>query len=407
MRLIIIWAVVFLVGTSLATLMLYDNGQVSMVWNDWVIETSLTFLLGLLITIFIIIYLLIRLVLNLWGLPKIWRRRRRLRQYSKAESSMVKGMVALEYGDWHKAEKALIKSAKNSEAGLIHYLSAAKMAHNQKAYDRRDRYLSQAREAYIDETITIGLVEARLLSELQPEVALLILEALHEQAPKHVTILAELAFALRQLNLWDRLADLLPELKRRNALGKPALAELEQQLLAGQLAAAQADEQLELLWNKLTSKQKLLPTILIEYVEQKMGRGGHEALAILIEKALKKQWSDRLAYQYGRLTFSDVLAKLQIAEKWLKGQEENPILLLSLGRIACRAQLWGRGQAYLKSSLKIQPEIETFHALAQCYEAEGQENQAALIYKEAILQLENASQSESNILKPSPSKHGI
>ncbi|GKT11377.1 MAG: HemY protein [Thiomicrorhabdus sp.] len=399
MRLIIIWAVVFLVGTSLATLMLYDNGQVSMVWNDWVIETSLTFLLGLLITIFIVGYLLVRLVLNLWSIPLVWRRRRRLRQYSKAESSMAKGMVALEYGDWHKAEKELIKSAKNSEAGLVHYLSAAKMAHNQKAYDRRDRYLSQAREAYIDETITIGLVEARLLTESQPEVALLILEALYEQAPKYVTVLAEFALALRQLKLWDRLAKLFPELKRRNAFDKPALAELEQQILAGQLALAQEDALLETLWNKLTSKQKLTPAILTEYIEQKMSRGGQEGLVTLIEKALKKQWSDRLVYQYGRLNSSEALAKLQVAEKWLKGQEDNPVLLLSLGRIAGAAQLWGRSQAYLKSSLKIQPEIETFHALAQCYEAEGQDNQAALIYKEAILKLENV---ESNAFKSSP-----
>ena len=399
MRLIVIWALVFLVGTSLATLMLYDNGQVSMVWNDWVIETSLTFLLALLITIFIVSYLLIRLVLNLWNIPSFWRRRRRLRQYSKAESSMAKGMVALEYGDWHKAEKELIKSAKNSEAGLVHYLSAAKMAHNQKAYSRRDRYLSQARDAYPDDYTTIGLVEARLLSDNQPDIALLILEALHEQNPKHSTVLAEYALGLRQLKQWDPLAKLLPELKKRNALEKPILVELEQQILAGQLTMAQDDESLDVLWQKLSTKQQLLPRVLVEYVENKMSRGGHPALATLIEKAIKKQWSDRLVYQYGRLTSEAPLASLQIAEKWLKGQEENPVLLLSLGRLACRSQLWGRGQAYLKSSLKIQPEIETFHALAQCYEAEGQENQAALIYKEAILQLENSSQKESEITK--------
>jgi len=400
MRLIIIWALVFLVGTGLATLMLYDNGQVSMVWNDWVIETSLSFLLAALIALFIVAYILIRLSLNLWNIPNFWRRSRRLRQYNKAETSMAKGMVALEYGDWHKAEKELIKSAKNSEAGLVHYLSAAKMAHNQKANKRRDLYLSQAREAYPNEYITIGLVEARLLSESQPEVALLILESLYEQNPKQSTILAEYAAALRQLKLWDQLANLQPELKRYHALDKQALVDLEQLILAGQLSTAVDEEQLALLWQQLTTKQQLTPSVLTEYVEQSMGRGLEEGLATLIEKAVKKQWSDRLVYQYGRLTSGDALAYLQTAEKWLKGREENPVLLLSLGRLACRSQLWGRCQSYLKSSLKIQAEIETFHALAQCYEAEGQDNQAALIYKEAILQLENASQKEVESTKP-------
>lgn len=393
MRQIIIWALVFLVSTSLATLTLYDNGQVSMVWGDWVVETSLSFLLAVMITLFIVAYVTIRLLLNVWNMPTFWRRSRRLRQYSKAETAMAKGMVALEYGDWHKAEKELIKSAKNSEAGLVHYLSAAKMAHNQKAYDRRDRYIAQARETYADEFVTIGLVEARLLSESAPQEALLILEALHEQDPKNITVLAEYAFGLRQLKYWDQLGELLPEIKKKRALDKLELANLEETLLAGKLATAKDESVLAALWDQLSSKQKLIPSVLVEYVEQKMGWGQEEGLVSLIEKALKKQWHDRLVYQYGRLTTGDALGCLQIAEKWLKGREENPVLLLTLGRLACRSQLWGRSQSYLKSSLKIQPEIETFHALAQCYEAEGQENQAALIYKEAILKLENASTS--------------
>ena len=70
-------------------------------------------------------------------------------------------------------------------------------------------------------------------------------------------------------------------------------------------------------------------------------------------------------------------------------KKENPVLLLTLGRLACQSQLWGLGQSYLKESLKLQPQVETFHSLAQCYEAEGKDSQAAITYKEAIIQLEN------------------
>lgn len=391
MRLILIWATVFLVGTGLATLLLYDNGQVSMVWNDWVIETSLSFLVVAVLVIFISGYFLIRLLLNLWHLPVFWRRSRRLRQYSKAESAMAKGMIALEYGDWQTAEKQLIKSAKQSEAGLVHYLSAAKMAHNQKAYSRRDHYLEQAREEYAADYVTIGLVEARLLSEEQPEVALSILETLHEQHPKHTTVLAEYTLALRQLGLWERVEALLPVIKKTCAIDKAELLALEQSLLAGKLATAMDEETLDFLWAKLSSRQKLIPQILVEYVEQRIGRGQEVGLALLIEKALKKEWNDRLVYQYGRLTLGPAFERLRKAETWLKGQENNPVLLLSLGRLACRSQLWGRGQSHLQESLKIRPEVETYHALAQCYEAEGKDNQAALTYKEAIVRLEGSS----------------
>lgn len=392
MRLIFVLAIVFLLATSLATMLLYDNGQVSMIWGDWVIETSVSFLLAITLIGFIVLYGLLRLLLNIWHLPLFWRRHRRLRQYSKAENAMAKGMIALEYGDWHKAEKELIKSAKNSEAGLVHYLSAAKMAHNQKAFDRRDQYINQARNVYPAEYVTIGLVEARLLSEDKPEMALAILQTLHEQQPKNPTILAEYAAGLRGLGYWETLAQIMPELKKTRALDRQEYADLERQYWAGKLAAAADIHELDGIWSGLSKKQHMMAEILSEYAEQKIGWGQEVTLQALLEKAIKKQWHDRLVYQYGRLTLGPAFERLKVAEKWhkqLPEQAKNPVLLLTLGRLACRSQLWGLGQSYLKESLKIHAEVETFHALAQCYEAEGKENQAALTYKEAILQLEN------------------
>jgi HemY protein len=392
MRLIVILATVFLAATSLATLLLYDNGRVSMLWGDWVIETSFSFLIAAILITFIVGYALLRLLLNIWHLPLFWKRHRRLRQYSKAETAMAKGMIALEYGDWHKAEKELIKSAKNSEAGLVHYLSAAKMAHNQKAFKRRDEYINQAREVYPSEYVTIGLVEARLLSEDSPGMALAILQTLHEQQPKNPTILAEYAAGLRQLGSWDTLAEILPDLKKTRALDRDEYAELEQQFWAGKLEASKDEEELESIWQSLSKKQQLTPEILAEYVEHRIGWGQEVSIASLLEKVIKKQWNDRLVYQYGRISLGPAFERLKIAEKWRTAdpaRDNNPVLLLTLGRLACKSQLWAMGQSYLKQSLKIQAEVETFHALAQCYEAEGKENQAALTYKEAILQLEN------------------
>ncbi len=390
MGLILILATVFLVATALATLLIYDNGLVSMVWGDWVIETSVSFLLVSLVVLFAVIYFGIRITLTFWNMPKFWRKRRRLKQYRKAEIATARGLIALEHGDWRKAEKELIKSAKQSEDGLMHYLSAAKMAHNQKAYKRRDRYLSQARESYIDDYLTIGLVEARLLSESEPEQARAILEALHEQEPDNVTVLVELAHILKKLQAWQALGTIFPKLKKSRAIDKVEQAELEAQLFAGKFHLIKDQEALKHLWSQMSEERKLMPAVLAEYVEKSMGWGLEKGLAGLIERALKKQWDDRLVYQYGRLSYTSALERLKTAESWIKDHENNPVLLLTLGRLACTAQLWGRGQNYLKESLKIRPEVETFHALAKCYEAEGKESQAALVYKEAILKLEDA-----------------
>ena len=388
MKLILVWAIVFLASTALATLMLYDNGHVAMVWGDWVIETSLSFAVAATVITFIAIYLTVRLLMNVWQFPSRWRNRRRIKRYNKAETAMASGMIALEHGDWQRAERQLIKSAKVSEAGVVHYLSAAKMAHNQQAYGRCEQYLTQARAEYPDEHLTIGLVEARLLAERQPEVALTILETLHEQQPKQKTVLAEYAALLRTLKQWNTLETLLPQIKRAKAVERNEYEAIEIAIWAGRLANATTEAELDTLWDSLSNRQKLTPEILAEYVEQRLGWQQEVGLELWLERGLKAQWNDRLVYQYGRLTLGPAFERLKRAEKWLAQQPENPVLLLSIGRLACRSQMWGLGQSYLKKSLSLRAEIETFHALAQCYEAEGEVDQAALTYKEAILQLE-------------------
>jgi HemY protein len=382
------WSIFLVIATGLTALALNDNGQVSMVWHDWVIETSLTFALAAAVIGFGALYLLMRLVINLWHFPAYWRNRRQLKRYSKAESSMAKGMIALEYGDWQLAEKQLVKMAKHSDSGLVHYLTAAKMAHNQQAFSRRDQYLAEARQRFPSDSVTIGLVEARLLMDSEPDVTLVILNELHQQSPKNKTILAEYAHLLVKQEYWARLEEILGEVKRFRALDKAEIQSLEVQLLAGKVARAENPEALEQLWQSLSGRQQLKPAILAEFVEQRMGWGKEQGLAELIAKSLSKQWDDRLAYQYGRIELGPAYERLKKAEKWLSNQPDNPVLLLTLGRLACMSQLWGQARHYFQESLKLQPELETFHALAKCYESEGLETQAALTYKEAILQLE-------------------
>ncbi len=230
------WSIFLVIATGLTALALNDNGQVSMVWHDWVIETSLTFALAAAVIGFGALYLLMRLVINLWHFPVYWRNRRQLKRYSKAESSMAKGMIALEYGDWQLAEKQLVKMAKHSDSGLVHYLTAAKMAHNQQAFSRRDQYLAEARQRFPSDSVTIGLVEARLLMDSEPDVSLVILNELHQQSPKNKTILAEYAHLLVKQEYWSRLEEILGEVKRFKALDKAEIQSLEVQLLAGKVA---------------------------------------------------------------------------------------------------------------------------------------------------------------------------
>jgi HemY protein len=380
--------IILFITAFLSSLALQDNGLVSMVWGEWIIETSVTFLLVVLAVAFIALYLLTRFWSALVLIPRHWRETRTIKRHAKAEQTLTKGMIALEYGDWKVAEKQLIKSANYSDVGLIHYLSAAKMAHNQNAIERRDHYLVLAKERFIDEHESIGLVEARLLKEKSPKKSLAILQSLYQKNNRNRAVLAEYANLLTELQLWSALAEILPQVKKVSALEKPQIQAIEIKLISAQISNAENGLQLEQIWQGLDSKQQLQSKILAEYIEQKIGWNLHKGLPQLIIKSVNKHWDDRLVYQYGRLNFNHPIDNLKIAEKWLKYHKDNPILQLSLGRIACQGQLWAIAQSHLKISLKLRPEVETFHALAKCYEEEGLDTKAALVYKQAVLELD-------------------
>lgn len=391
MKTLIKWSLVFVATVLLTSFALLNLGEVSVRWDVWHIDTSVSFALTLLVLVVIALYLLIRLWLWLANLPKAWRNRQQIKRYQLAESTLTKGLIAQETADWSQAEKQLIKTAKLSQNGLMHYLTAAKMAAMQQADQRRDQYLTQARLDYPAQSLTIGLVEARLLSEKDPVLASVILAELHNQQPKHRVVLQEYVALLRQLKQLSRLRELMPTIKKVSGLSRQDLAQLETDVVAMQLAQATEFSEVEQQWNALASKQKLNPQIMVEYVKAAIKAEQLNGLSEWIDKALSAQWDESLVYYYGRIQFGPAYDRLKKAQAWLAKQPQSAVLYLTLGRLACQSQLWGQAHDYFKQSLKLQPELETFHAFAQCYEAEGEDRQAALVYKQAMLELDKES----------------
>ena len=389
MKKLISWSLVFIGAVLISTLALLDAGEVTLKWDGWQVDTSVSFLLALTLVMLLVFYALVRLWIWLVSLPARWRHYRQIKRYQTAQLSLSKGLIAQEESDWAQAEKQLIKSAKLSENGLVHYLTAAKMADMQQASARRDQYLTQARENFPQETVTIGLVEAKLLRGKEPAMAAIILSELHRLQPNHRAVLSEYVYQLRQQKQAQTLQSLMPQIKKHGGLNREELAQLETEMLAMRIAQVTDMSELEPLWQGLTTKQKLNPVILSEYVRFSMNHQAFNGLAEWIEKSLKQQWDESLVYQYGRIQFGPAYDRLKKAQAWLSNYPQSAVLFLTLGRLACQSQLWGQAHGYLRESLRLQPELETFHALAQCYEAEGQDNQAALVYKQAMIQLDS------------------
>ena len=105
----------------------------------------------------------------------------------------------------------------------------------------------------------------------------------------------------------------------------------------------------------------------------------------LLRDALKKQWDVDLVYIYGLIEASDKDRQLATAETWLKGHENNPVLLLSLGRLCKRNKLWGKARSYLNASLGIKPHSDTYKELGQLLEQLNEASEAVECYHKGLL----------------------
>jgi HemY protein len=131
-------------------------GYVFIVYQPWMVQMPLWLCILGLIFGFGILYIIFNSVERLqflWYRIKSWLRfRREHRYFSKTQQ----GLTMLIEGRWKKAERFLLAGVNQSVEPLINYLGAAKAAHEQKAYERRDRYIRQAYEAEPNADLAIG-----------------------------------------------------------------------------------------------------------------------------------------------------------------------------------------------------------------------------------------------------------
>jgi HemY protein len=103
--------------------------------------------------------------------------------------------------------------------------------------------------------------------------------------------------------------------------------------------------------------------LLLVYVNYLISHADAAQAEKLLRDALHVQWDDRLLELYGRIDADAPAKQLSHAERWLVGRETDPVLLLTLGRISMRNQLWGKARSYLETSISSRAMPATYQAL--------------------------------------------
>jgi HemY protein len=371
-------ALVALVGSvAVALVALPDPGYVLLGYGKFSVETSLL--------VFIVV---IGLVASVWRVPvrvQRWGRRRRALRLQQWFDS---GTLELVEGRFERAERRFARLLKSNQAPLQAYLSAAQAAGRLGADERRDAYLQLAQQRLPQAEVSILINQAELqLADGQSDQAQTTLTRLRTLAPhSNPTLRLLMQLWLQQQN-WQKLRELLPELRRSQVIDHQQWHRLAIQVYReriAEFASATDIEGLNAGWKQLPPPVQQDAGLLAVYVEQLVRLGSHSQAAELVRNQLALSWDERLVYLYGDVQESDSAAQQSVAEKWLAQHADDGVLLLTLGKISLRMQLWGKARSYLEASINARPDAESYRLLAGLLEQLDEPEQAAECYRQGL-----------------------
>src|SRR5690606_30017988 len=103
-------------------------------------------------------------------------------------------------------------------------------------------------------------------------------------------------------------------------------------------------------WKKQSKRHGQSPAVVQAYVDALIRMEAYAEAVSAIEAALASSWQDELVRRYSlvSLQVDDALAikQLERAEAWHQERQRDARLLLALGRLSLRNQLWGKARDY-------------------------------------------------------------
>lgn len=367
------------VGLSLAAHL--NDGYAILVFPPYRAELSLNLAILLGIAGFAFGYLLLRLVMHTLRLPLHVRAFRLRRRSEKGQAAMLAALQALFEGRYARAEKSAGEAYELEQAPALSALIAARAAGELRELERRDQWLARAERHDSDARQARLAVQASLLlDDRRYEDALAALQELSQSGPKRIATQRMLMKAHQRLGHWDEVKRLATVLGKRGALAEIAAVQLRVTAQIEALRQQAGDAaRLAACWQR--TDDKLDARIARTAAQMFLGLGDEGEAQAIIAAALEAQWSEELVLLYGECAGADVLAQIERAERWLNLRPRDRALLLTLGRLCLRQELWGKAQSYLEASLSEESSRGAHVALAQLFDRIGRIEEANRHYR--------------------------
>ncbi|MGE0558662.1 MAG: heme biosynthesis HemY N-terminal domain-containing protein [Burkholderiales bacterium] len=381
------WLIRILVLAALATgltlLARLNEGYVLVALPGQRIELSLNFALVLLALGLVTGYLLVRLLVTAFELPGRVARFRAARRRETAHAALVEALGDFFAGRYARAEKTANRAVALGESAELGAVVAARAAHELRAPERRDRYLEQPEADPEKPDVARVITRAQmLLDERRAEEALAALAAL----PKKHTAALRLELRARQrLNQWDAVPSLIDQLEKRGVFSTEQ-AETERCHAWQQLVERQSGDAAGLAaqWRRVPERYRRVTAVAGAAAAAFHELGLCDQAQAVIERSLENEWDDGLVNLYGECSAGDARRQIEHAERWLQDHREDGTLLLALGRLCARQQLWGKAQSYLEASISVAPTYSAQFELAQLHDGLGHVDEARKHYRASL-----------------------
>lgn len=368
----------------LTTYMRDDTGYVRISFQNYLLETSLWFATVSTIILIGLITILFGLGRRLFSSSKWigeWVSQRGL---ESARKQTTKGLLAYAEGNWRQAQRFLTSSAEKTDTPLINYLAAAQAAHEQGNEKDSDHLLRQAYESTPGADMAVGITKAQLLiASHQYEQCLATLVRLRKKSPNHPFLLKLLKTAYENLEDWNKITETMHAFRKAKIASTDELNELEQKSWIALLDSAAEEimrttgsstntDAIDVIWDKLPGTMRKNEKVIHTYTHHLKLLGESQRAEALLRKVLHHQWSPSLVHLYGQLDVTEPSELLITAENWLKSRPNDDELLLTLGRLSLKNQLWIKAREYFEASLKLKKRPETFAELCRLYSHLGE-----------------------------------
>jgi len=389
MKLLISVLIALTFAVVLALVAKEDAGYVMLAYGNWSIEMS-AIMLGILFTAaFSVLYYSARFLVGIKQIPgrtKSWRENRK---HIKGNEGLTRGLLELMEGRPGKAEKILLRNADNSHAPLLNYLGAARAAQQMSEYKKRDAYLNNALNVFPKERIAIDITRAELqLEQGKYKQALTSIRQLRQHAPNNHHVISLLAKAYKELNDWENLKDLLVVIRKQNVMGDdelyPLTIECHYQLLMMAGKTDNTSTALAKAWLEIPKMHRSYKKLLLTYCQLVIDTDSDDSVESLLRDGINKSWDSDFVYLYGKADYSNSARQLACAEKWLESHDKDSVLLLALGRLCLRNQLWGKARDYLCLSISNGNSAEACYMLGKLLERMGEPDSATELYEKGL-----------------------